>query len=525
MDSPASESCKHCGAALPDTAKSGRCPACGKLLAAPRARGGLAEKLNLNKPGWRRARGATAASPAPPETGPVALLRAGGILLAALLVCGALFAMHRPGATPAPTPTHGGDANARQEQKQTRFLELYEEMLAQAGNDLEARYLIAAEARTLGLNTLSQNILLDILKRNPDRSLPVIQEHVLPELGFEFQVYHVYNRDKSNDYFQVWDRHEGWYRDTDLNTAREMELKYQNWLSEPATAMKMQARDEVAKSLGMHAEQFDVAFTGSHLLLMEQSPRYDSKLAFEQYALMLNVLYKDFLAFFSEAGDGIRLTRPDDAGPLVFVLFADETSYRERTGTPEYVAGHFDLSTKRLYTYKGISQKMEYQAIFHEGAHQLFDLYSTLRQWPPADVKAAVYPWVNEGLAECFAGVGRDGLDFVLRQVNKLRLQVIQKLLKQDKRGELTMQSIMSIDYATLQAGGEDANNTIYSGGWSIVHFLLHYDGGRYKPAFMRFLVGCLQGMGRPEHFRDAFEGFDLGEMNAQWREFVLSLE
>ena len=63
-----------------------------------------------------------------------------------------------------------------------------------------------------------------------------------------------------------------------------------------------------------------------------------------------------------------------------------------------------------------------------------------------------------------------------------------------------------------------------YAQAWSMVHFLIHYENGKYRPLFDAYLKGVLAGMSPEDLYASVFADHDLGEMRLQWIDYVSKL-
>ena len=62
-----------------------------------------------------------------------------------------------------------------------------------------------------------------------------------------------------------------------------------------------------------------------------------------------------------------------------------------------------------------------------------------------------------------------------------------------------------------------------YAQAWSMVHFLVHGKGGKYKPLLDRYMKVLIETRSTAEA-RDVFKGADLPTLQREWLSYVKSL-
>ncbi len=152
----------------------------------------------------------------------------------------------------------------------------------------------------------------------------------------------------------------------------------------------------------------------------------------------------------------------------------------------------------------------------HEGFHQ----FAFLR------LGDDVPPWVNEGVAEYF------GHGLLIRGRLKLglvpegRLMSVVEAIKRDEHIPFRTLIRMTQERwnARLSSGHPDAGLQ-YSQSWAVAHFLVHARGGRYEPAFNRYLKLVAAGRQSERAFEEVFGSRDLQPFEDAWIDFMLELE
>ena len=155
-----------------------------------------------------------------------------------------------------------------------------------------------------------------------------------------------------------------------------------------------------------------------------------------------------------------------------FYLFRSEADYHAAGGMPG-TAGVFIGSADgegKLMAFAGQHiTAYTWHTVQHEGFHQ----------FAHAVIGGDIPTWLNEGLAEYFGEALFTGDGFVTGVVPPFRLARLQAEIR---AGALKpVRAIMDVSPAQWRA---EMNIGNYDQAWSMVHFLVHADGGRYAPAF-----------------------------------------
>ncbi|MEM1423171.1 MAG: DUF1570 domain-containing protein [Planctomycetota bacterium] len=152
----------------------------------------------------------------------------------------------------------------------------------------------------------------------------------------------------------------------------------------------------------------------------------------------------------------------------------------------------------------------------HEGFHQ----FAHLR------IDGNFPVWANEGLAEYFEAsvLVRDRLEMGL--VPASRLAEIQNAIREGET--LPFDEFLKLDGATWNErlrGGDVRTGMMYTQSWSVVHFLLHGDDGKYASAFELFIRETARGMSVDNALRNAFRTSDYAAFEDAWKWWTLELE
>ena len=196
-----------------------------------------------------------------------------------------------------------------------------------------------------------------------------------------------------------------------------------------------------------------------------------------------------------------------------FMLFSERTDYRA-AGGPDGSIGVFlgsqpdhPLAALRLED----RPELLWHTIQHEGFHQFCtEVLGGGRQPLPI--------WLEEGLADYFGYAQFTGEDLVPGVIPPDRLAMVQQMMLSGRFRPLT--KLMSIS-RTGWLGVADGVD--YLEVWSLVHYLVHADDGKFRPVFERYIKATLQPNGPMPSLREML-GADE-DLDKNWREWWLAQE
>jgi hypothetical protein len=158
---------------------------------------------------------------------------------------------------------------------------------------------------------------------------------------------------------------------------------------------------------------------------------------------------------------------------LPFYLFKNPSDYYQAGGV-RGSAGMYNGSVLMA-----VARGNAWKVVQHEGWHQFMH----------QAVGGNIPIWVNEGLAEYFGEGIWTGDNFVTGVIPPGRLRRIHSLIKKDKTLPFLQMLMM-----THQQWSGALNIRNYDQAWSMVHFLVHADDGKYRDAFGRFISDMSRG-------------------------------
>jgi len=152
----------------------------------------------------------------------------------------------------------------------------------------------------------------------------------------------------------------------------------------------------------------------------------------------------------------------------------------------------------------------------HEGFHQ----FAWIRIGPNLPT------WANEGLAEYFGDALLVKGRFAMGQVDGRRLSKIREAIDKDEAfgfGELL--NMTGEEWIGRLHRRDPRAGLMYDQSWSIVHFLVHGNNGRFQPAFMAYLREINKGRSSEQAFEAAFGSTDYAPFEAAWKRYITDLD
>ncbi len=206
------------------------------------------------------------------------------------------------------------------------------------------------------------------------------------------------------------------------------------------------------------------------------------------------------------------------------VVYADDAEYH-RNGGPDGAGGHYSPVLRKLELFRYDDDADTKLVLYHEGFHQFIHEY--LEDAPQ---------WFDEGLGDFFGpsryvvekrGEKRDkevkeGMEI---RPNPWRLELIQRALRQGRVRSWKELMLMS----QRELYNEDWIDVHYAQSWSIIYFLCQHGldkGDRtYFPLLQSYFKALRRGEGQESAFDSAFAKVDLGKIEREWKDYILSLE
>lgn len=205
---------------------------------------------------------------------------------------------------------------------------------------------------------------------------------------------------------------------------------------------------------------------------------------------------------------------------LPFYLYGLAEDYRAAGGLPGS-AGQYDGGRRVLMALAGRQPSLSlWHTVQHEGFHQFVHLV----------IGGHVPIWINEGLAEYFGAGVWTGDSFVTGIISSRRLEAVKQHIKSDQimsfsdflgitgtqwRGAFDQRQKDGHKSKNSSKTGRDKSNDDkpkvnrvrinYDQAWSMVHFLIHAEGGRYRKSFAGLISDISAGTNWKQSFQKRF--------------------
>lgn len=230
-----------------------------------------------------------------------------------------------------------------------------------------------------------------------------------------------------------------------------------------------------------------------------------TKVQTNQIAQVAEIVYKGYLQFSDQLGLKVR-PHPK----LKMKLFKNREEFRRCNPNIGWVEAFY--RRPYCYQYYSSSETNPYHWMMHEATHQLNaeGAYLLLPQW------------IEEGIA-CYLSTSRiineslclGEIDIHSYPVWWLNSMVLSGDLDTDRNNL----SIIPLGVIISGRGGPDVNkyfNLYYLHWWTLTHFLMQYEGGKYRTGFSQLITN---GGGL-----DAFEKYigKIEHIEKEWYEYVL---
>jgi hypothetical protein len=211
----------------------------------------------------------------------------------------------------------------------------------------------------------------------------------------------------------------------------------------------------------------------------------------------------------------LRQNLPASFNVMLFAKRSDyETTLRynfsiNATGTGGMFFHNPRGSALAIWT-EGLPRPRVHHVIQHEGFHQVaFALFQD-----------NLPPWVNEGLAEFFGeGVMVDG-QLIIGQTNPRIIAAIKEAI--ETKAYIPFLQMLTMDGTAWNANVSNGSAKMqYEQAWSMVHFLVYGEGGKYAEEFSDFLRYLNVGMVQYDAFVRAFGTDNIVGFERRWIEFA----
>jgi hypothetical protein len=177
----------------------------------------------------------------------------------------------------------------------------------------------------------------------------------------------------------------------------------------------------------------------------------------------------------------------------------------------EISIGVYAAGTRRAYFCAG--EGYEQRTLYHEATHQLF--HESRRVAP--DVGKDRNFWIIEGVALYMESLREEDGYYVLGGFDDDRVQAARERLLVD---DFYVPLSEFTSYGMQQFIFDERIATLYTQAAGLTHFLVHYDGGRYRDALVAYLVAIYNGRDGSGTLAQ-LTGASCLELDQQYREFM----
>ncbi len=402
-------------------------------------------------------------------------------------------------------PRLADDAAENVRQWQERFWKLRREQA-------ETLFKIARQAVRQNRASLAFDLLLATVHEDPDHE---VARRILGYQKF---------RDRWHTLFEIrklradWVKSDkfGWIRKVDLPRYEQGERKYANrWVTAEEDA---RLHSDIRRGWDIKTEHYTVRTNHS----IEAGVALGDKL--EE---LHNVWKRLFIRYYATREqvmgmfEGKRRGRPVKLPRHEIVYFRDRDDYntalRDIFPNIGISTGAYVDMTRRAYFFAG--EDGSDRTLLHEATHQLF------HESRPVAKKVGTKAnfWIVEGLATYMESLRKEGGDgdedrqFVLGGFDGIRMKAARyRLLKDDFYVPLSE----LCGYGMKQIQTDPRVATLYSQMAGLTHFLVYYDGGRYRDALVAYLQAVYNGSQNPA-ILSKLTGVPLKTLDRQYREFM----
>ena len=228
----------------------------------------------------------------------------------------------------------------------------------------------------------------------------------------------------------------------------------------------------------------------------------------------MDAVYQEYLRRF----DGFAVKNAIAVRMYLFRTREAYTKFLDSKGVPNANSGGIffiiDNNESGLCTFiEGQPGRRMYHVLQHEGFHQ----FAHIRLGETLPI------WANEGLAEYFGrgilvkGVMRTGV------APQSRIDELVSAVRGKRAFDfVTLLGMDSEQWSKIVTSGDKRAALMYDQSWSIVHFLVQGDKGKYADAFVKYLKLIAQGRNHAQASDAAFGVGSLPAFEKSWRRFIL---
>ena len=240
-----------------------------------------------------------------------------------------------------------------------------------------------------------------------------------------------------------------------------------------------------------------------------------------EYAAHLDTMYDEYSKRLVKQA-GLRKNAKDYWNVY---MFASQQDYLDTLRTQFGInatgsGGMFFVSARGgglAFWVQGLPKQRVAHVIQHEGFHQFAHPF----------FGGEMPPWLNEGLAEFFGESVVEGKSVVIGQASPDVVKKVRDAVEHDK--SIPFLDLLLMDdqrWGANVRGGSAAMQYMQS--WSMVHFLVYGDGGKYEPLFSNMLKLLNAGTKPLDAWKKAFNldsDAKVAQFEARWKEYARTMK
>ncbi len=396
-------------------------------------------------------------------------------------------------------PDLAPDAPADVAEWRERFLRL-------RGDQADAMYELARRAIRRHRASLAFDLVVTALHEDPDHK-PIRQLLGYQPYRGEWRSAYEVNKLRRG---QVWHEQFGWLPRNHVRRYEEGERFYRGrWLSAEEDA---RAHRHINYGWDLETEHYTVRTNLSIEAGVELGGQLERLYrVWKQLFIRYYATEEQVVALFAGSARRPQFQLPRHA----VVYFRDRDDYIQSLkpvfSSIEISIGVYADGPRRAYFFAG--EGYEQRTLYHEATHQLF---RESRRVAPGVGKDRNF-WIIEGIALYMESLREEDGYYVLGGFDDDRMQAARyRLLVDDfyvPLAEFTSYGMDDVRYHERIA-------TLYSQAAGLTHFLIHYDGGRYRDALVDYLTAVYSGTDAPNTLAQLTET-SYEDLDKQYRQFM----
>ena len=368
----------------------------------------------------------------------------------------------------------------------------------------DALFAVARRAVRLGHASLAFDLAVAAIRQNPD------QEAVRKLLGYQIYRDHWRTRYEIDRLKrrQVWHDRFGWLPAAHVKRYEEGHRYHRGRWITPEQDAALHAN--IHNGWQIRSEHYIIHTNHSHEAGVALGVELEKLYTVWKQLFMRYCAGEEQVAAMFEGRGGYT-----PRGPHEVVYFSRREDYvrslKPAIENIDISLGIYVASTKKAYFFA--DEESDGRTLYHEAAHQLFH---ESRDVAPGVGGRANF-WVVEGIAMYMESLREEDGFYVLGGFDDLRMLAAEDRLLNDgfyvPFDEFTAQGMRQIQ-------SDQRIATLYSQAAGMTHFLIHFEGGRYRDALVAYLATVYSGRDGPDTLSQ-LTGVSYAELDQQYRGFM----